>query len=316
LIPRPFPYQVSLSYQGINQRNSLSGYEYCNNNNQSKNIQLNPELEEEFWDRFKEYLKVTHREKSIICRLSYAKKYHHVLLEGNAKDILSLSDQKRLQVMKSLASLSKFMGCYDKWKDIKEKYQLKWSNGNNSLEVFQTIVNNETNYDSMVRWVKDTCSHIPRYYPNILIYCTLTGLRADEAYNSLSLVKNNQDNYLNKETMILEHFRHPNIFIRRTKQVFISFVNYDIINLAKDSSEYSYNALRCYLKRRKLQMNMNYCRKIFATFMRNNGIEQEVIDLLQGRIPKSVFVRHYYKPDLARFKKVRSLLDNLYNQLI
>jgi hypothetical protein len=300
----------------MTQMNSLPGYDYCNSNIQSKNIQLNPELEEEFWDRFKEYLKVTHREKSIICRLSYAKKYHHVLLEGNAKDILSLSDQKRLQVMKSLASRSKFMGCYDKWKDIKEKYQLKWSNGNNSLEVFQTIVNNETNYDSMVRWVKDTCSHIPRYYANILIYCTLTGLRADEACKSLSLVKNNQDNYLNKETMILEHFRHPNIFIRRTKQVFISFVNYDIINLAKDSSEYSYNALRCYLKRRKLQMNMNYCRKIFATFMRNNGIEQEVIDLLQGRIPKSVFVRHYYKPDLARFEKVRSLLDNLYNQLI
>ena len=168
----------------------------------------------------------------------------------------------------------------------------------------------------MVRWVKDTCSHIPRYYSNILIYCTLTGLRADEACKSLSLVKNNQDNYLNKETMILEHCRHPNIFIRRTKQVFISFVNYDIINLGKDSSESSYNALRCYLKRRKLQMNMNYCLKRFANVMRNNGIEQEVIDLLQGRIPKSVFVRHYYKPDLARFEKVRSLLDNLYNQLI
>ena len=58
----------------------------------------------------------------------------------------------------------------------------------------------------------------------------------------MSLVKNNQDNYLNKETMILEHCRHPNIFIRRTKQVFISFVNYDIINLGKDSSESSYNA--------------------------------------------------------------------------
>lgn len=50
--------------------------------------------------------------------------------------------------------------------------------------------------------------------------------------------------------------------------------------------------------------------------MRNNGIEQEIIDLLQGRIPKSVFVRHYYKPDLSRFEKVRSLLDNLYNKLI
>ena len=51
-------------------------------------------------------------------------------------------------------------------------------------------------------------------------------------------------------------------------------------------------------------MNMNYCRKIFATFMRNNGIEQEVIDLLQGRIPKSVFVRHYYKPDLRGLRKL------------
>ena len=69
----------------------------------------------------------------------------------------------------------------------------------------------------MIRWVKYTCSQIPQDYANILIYCTLTGLRAHEACKSLSLVKNNQDNYLNKETMILEHFRHPNIFIRRTK---------------------------------------------------------------------------------------------------
>jgi intergrase/recombinase len=84
----------------------------------------------------------------------------------------------------------------------------------------------------------------------------------------------------------------------------------------KESNEYSYNALRCYLKRKNISMNMNYCRKIFATFMRNNGIEQEIIDLLQGRIPKSVFVRHYYKPDLERFEKIRGLLDKLYNQII
>jgi hypothetical protein len=53
--------------------------------------------------------------------------------------------------MKSLASLSKFMGCYDKWKAIKDKYQLKWSNGDSSLEIFQNIVNNENNYDSMLK---------------------------------------------------------------------------------------------------------------------------------------------------------------------
>ena len=218
--------------------------------------------------------------------------------------------------MKSLASLSKFMGCYDKWKAIKDKFQLKWSNGDSSLEIFQNIVNNENNYDSMLKWIKDTCNQIPKSYANILIYCALTGLRADEACKSVSRVKSNLNNYLNKETMVLEHFKYPNIFIRRTKQAFISIANDDVLHLAKDSNYYSYNALRCYLKRKNIAMKMNYCRKIFATFMRNNGIEQEIIDLLQWRIPKAVFVRHYYRPDLERVDKVRGLLDKLYNQVL
>ena len=92
---------TSLSYQG---RNSLQGYISRNNENElhkAKNIFcIEQPLNEEFWIKFKEYLKTTHREKNVICRLSYAKKYYHILLEDNAQDILSLSDQKRLQVMK------------------------------------------------------------------------------------------------------------------------------------------------------------------------------------------------------------------------
>jgi intergrase/recombinase len=33
---------------------------------------------------------------------------------------------------------------------------------------------------------------------------------------------------------------------------------------------------------------MAYCRKIFATYLRTHGIEQEIIDLLQGMAPRSV----------------------------
>jgi hypothetical protein len=95
----------------------------------------------------------------------------------------------------------------------------------------------------------------------------------------------------------------------------LSVANELILKIANDSGNHSYNALRCYLRRKKIQMNMKNCRKIFATFMRNNGIEQEIIDLLQGRISKAVFVRHYYRPDLERFDKVRGLLDKLYNQI-
>ncbi|MDN5847703.1 MAG: hypothetical protein L0H53_15670 [Candidatus Nitrosocosmicus sp.] len=56
-------------------------------------------------------------------------------------------------------------------------------------------------------------------------------------------------------------------------------------------------------------------RKIFATFLRNEGIEPELIDLLQGRIPDSVFVRHYYRPAMSKFDEIRNKLDRFYDQV-
>jgi hypothetical protein len=57
-------------------------------------------------------------------------------MNGNATDIQTFSNDKRLQVMKSLSVLSKFMECYDNWKEIKDRYQLKWSN-ENSVDTFK-----------------------------------------------------------------------------------------------------------------------------------------------------------------------------------
>ena len=94
--------------------------------------------------------------------------------------------------MKSLAILSKFLGCYDRWKTIKERYQLKWST-DSSFQVFQNITNQENNYSSILKWLKYTCSQLPDSYSNNLIYCTLTGLRAEESCQSISLIKNKND---------------------------------------------------------------------------------------------------------------------------
>jgi len=57
-------------------------------------------------------------------------------------------------------------------------------------------------------------------------------------------------------------------------------------------------------------MNMNYCRKIFATYLRNRGIESEIIDLLQGRIPQSVFLRHYYRPNI-NYERIGEILVDM-----
>jgi intergrase/recombinase len=64
-------------------------------------------------------------------------------------------------------------------------------------------------------------------------------------------------------------------------------------------------------------MSMYYCRKVFATYLRNKGIEPEIIDLLQGRISSSVFVNHYYRPDINEIitKRIRPVLDELRDEL-
>jgi intergrase/recombinase len=116
---------------------------------------------------------------------------------------------------------------------------------------------------------------------------------------------------------MLKHFEFHDIFIRRTKHAYVSIANDLIIKVANHSGNYSYNAIRCHLKQKKIQMNMNYCRKIFATYMRNNGVQSEIVNLLQGRIPKSVFVRHYYLLTKDYNKDVISpLLYKLYDVIL
>ena len=149
-----------------------------------------------------------------------------------------------------------------------------------------------------------------------MIYCTLTGLRPTEAFNSINLIKSDLDNYLDKEKMILEHVKYPKIFIRKTKKAYISIVNDLIIQIANDTNQSSYNSLRCYFKRRRIPFNLNYCRKIFATYLRTNGVEHEVIDLLRGRLPKPVFLRYYYRPDLVIYTKIQNQLKSLLNDIL
>ena len=54
-----------------------------------------------------------------------------------------------MHIMKALATLSKFLGCYDQWKKIIEKYQLQWTDSGNGagfskgLEIFQKIYGND-----------------------------------------------------------------------------------------------------------------------------------------------------------------------------
>jgi intergrase/recombinase len=148
-----------------------------------------------------------------------------------------------------------------------------------------------------------------------LLFNTLVGLRPDEACKAIQIIQKEEDNYVRKDLMILEHYKFPDIFIRRTKKAYITILTDSILDLAKQSANCGYNALRLAVKRKKLDMNMAYCRKIFATYLRTHGIEQEIIDLLQGRAPRSVFARHYFRPNF-NYDKIRIVIDSLYDIIL
>jgi hypothetical protein len=160
--------------------------------------------DEGFWNNYQMYLSKTCNKYTWKARLLHSKKYFHVLEESNAADLLTLSNDNRIHAMKALATLSKYLGCYDLWKDIVHSYQLKWST-EDSVQAFQNISNAQKDLTSMIAWVKELHSKLPKSYGNILIYDTLTGLRPQEACESVRLLKNDCNNYLTRRENSMEN---------------------------------------------------------------------------------------------------------------
>lgn len=78
----------------------------------------------------------------------------------------------------------------------------------------------------------------------------------------------------------------------------------------------AYNGLKKQVTRSCLSMRIKYCRKIYASWLRQSGIEAEIIDMLQGRIGKNIFIRHYMTPSNSYRDKIIDAVDRLREQII
>ena len=271
------------------------------------------------WYDFRKYLiNEGQRKHSVRNKVGYAKRYCQILETKDARILLNLTHGSKVHTMKALASLSKFLGRYDEWLDIVKKYQLKWSKPDKSVNVFKSILDSQSqgnDLESMIKWIKVVSDVLPQEYKNILVFNTLTGLRPDEAQKSLWLIKTTKENdYIDNQRGLLKHYCFPTIFLRQTKNAYVSIINEHILEIARNTpnKEIYYNSLRKRISiKNGFEMNMYYCRKVFATYLRNKGIEPEIIDLLQGRISSSVFVNHYYRPDINEIitKRIRPVFS-------
>lgn len=155
----------------------------------------------------------------------------------------------------------------------------------------------------------------PVWVGKILRFAVLVGLRPAEVVESVKLLNCVADSqrYFNEERQALEHFRFPQIFLRQTKKAYLSFVTPEMLKeIVQDSalsSKITYNAIRRACQSKGIKCDMRYARKIFASHLRNEGIQPEIIDLLQGRVSQSILTRHYLvlKPCLVTYYSPKSL---------
>jgi intergrase/recombinase len=85
------------------------------------------------------------------------------------------------------------------------------------------------------------------------------------------------------------------MFLRGCKNVYISALPKELLDEISKSSKVSYNAIDKKLNRANLPMRAKQLRSFYATKMREAGLLSEQIDLVQGRVGKSIFLQHYFK---------------------
>jgi intergrase/recombinase len=130
-------------------------------------------------------------------------------------------------------------------------------------------------------------------------------------------VKGNPNDYLNPEFYMLEHFKYKELFLRKSKNAYISFITPELLDLVQSTKpDISYEGIQSSLRRRDLAVRTKELRKLFATSLREQ-LPQELVDLVQGRVAQSVFLRFYYKPLLSDVReKVLKAMTPLQNELL
>jgi integrase len=294
----------------VNSRGSLAWL-----GRQTHNIAYFPEISQNLpsfetrsfdWQEYKEYIfkNFSHGYAKDVFRLS--KKYAEVLEDPQKASKLSMLPKcKRKGVMSSLSNLAKYLGVYQYWKAIMKNHGLKWER-RSALEAIIDILN--TNLEDTKAWLRKAIPKLPKEHGTVLVFDVLTGLRPSEACNSCKLItklaKNDRlDQYLDRELIMLQHFRFKELFLRRNKNAYISFVSKDLLNLVLETEpRLSYTALRKKMNRLGIRSQMKQLRKLHGTLLRKH-LPPELIDILQGRVSESVFLRFYYKPFLQEIRE-------------
>jgi hypothetical protein len=257
------------------------------------------------WVEFKKFVYGKYRKTTAKRVMCYANRYYRVLESGNVGQLNAVPSTVRANVIKSIIVISKYIGCYEQFKTSLKSYGIKCPQPDALAAFVRIYSNNNSNLDEWFAKVKPILT--PQ--ENLLLkFLRLTGLRCSEGIESFNLIielseRGKLSEYFSAETGILEHFRYKEKFLRGTKNAFISIVPEDLIGEIAGSQHVTYAAITKKLQRRKIPTRISELRDYYGTFMTRHGLVAQEADLLCGRIPPSIFVRHYFSPAIKDLRE-------------
>jgi uncharacterized protein YecT (DUF1311 family) len=185
------------------------------------------------WIAFKDWLlKNNVSERWAKSLVSYARRYADCLCKHDLSRLRELTETQRPNVIKGLSALSKYLGVHEQFRQQLKGYGFKWC-GKNVDQIVIDRLNKIKNPEEVFEWIRQAKSVRPDL-TDFLDLMAITGLRLVEAVSCYNLIiglaKDNKLNeYYNEQTSLLEHWKHKETFIRKSKKAFISFVPADLV---------------------------------------------------------------------------------------
>jgi len=271
-------------------------------------------------DGFYDWLVKDDAHKPYVARYmeSYAREFQHCLIDRNCAALQSLTAGKQRLVMASLSALAKFTGVYPVWKGLVKQYNLKWSGKSKDQVVIERLTSIR-DPEEIWQWIID----VKRKLPNLTDFADLmaiSGLRFGEAVNSYNLIirlaasegvklvlngngKSRVSGYFNMEKSTLEHFWFPELFLRRTKKAFISFVPFELVDRISKAAPLNLCGIQTAVKR-CVGLRFSDIREMHGSFL-TKYLKEPEIDFIHGRATGTVFMANYFNPAVVADLRTR-----------
>jgi len=269
------------------------------------------------WSEFKQYLNSKYARGYAISLYEHSRKHYNLLYDVNG--IQLSKPTARNNIINGLTALSKYIGTYETFKKTMLTHGIKRIKPD-PLQAFTRIFNSDA-HKGLGEWYNNALAVLNDNEKLYLRFAMLSGVRAMEGINSFNLIVESGNKYTteyyNENTGFLEHFRYPKLFLRDSKNLYVSAVPKELLDEISKSSKVSYTAIDKKLNKANLPMKFKRLRSFYATTMREQGLLSEQIDLMQGRVGKSIFLQHYFKQDAKLLStRILGLLSKLEESLV